>query len=246
MDKETFMNQTSFSIQSLPWKPEEIIDELEKFYHVYLKRPIQNNDGGQLAAQLFYSWFVAKKMQPEFIIESGIWKGQGTWAFEQACPQAQLVCLDPYPKYFDGYVSKKAIYLHQDFSAVNWNKINKNKTLCFFDDHQDAVERIKNCKSLDFKFVMFEDNYPPGQGDCKSLKKLFESSEEEDIRNELLSYIKVYQEMPPIYDIPKNRWGLDWKLYRSNPPLLKEVTTNWQKQYYQDMLQYTWINYIEI
>jgi len=242
------MSQHSFSVGSLPWTSEQIKELLEEFYYLYQRRPIKDNDGGQLAAQLFYSWFVAKKMQPKVIIESGVWKGQGTWAFEQACPNAEIVCLDPYPKYFDGYVSKKAFYMHQDFNTINWDNVDKNQTLCFFDDHQDAINRLKVCKKRGFKFVMFEDNYPPGQGDCKSLKKLFETSNAEDDneRNELLTYIKTYQEMPPIYNIDKNRWGLDWNTYRSNPALLNEVTTSWQEQYKQDMKQYTWINYIEL
>lgn len=242
------MSEHSFAVGNMPWTNQEFIDLLEEFHELYGRRPIRNNDGGQLAAQLFYSWFVAKKLQPKVIIESGVWKGQGTWAFEQACPDAQLVCLDPYPKYFDGYVSKKAIYLHQDFKTINWEKVDKNTTLCFFDDHQDAIERLKTCKKWNFKYVMFEDNYPPGQGDCKSLKKLFETnnSEQDSDRKELLSYIKIYQEMPPIYDVKKNRWGLDWKTYRSNPAILTEVNTAWQQQYKEDMQQYTWINYVEI
>lgn len=95
---------------------------------------------------------------------------------------------------------------------------------------------------------IFEDNYPPGQGDCRSIKKLFEAGnpEEEMDRKELLTYIKVYQEMPPIYDVETNRWGLGWKTYRSNPPILTEVKTHWQNQYKEDMQQYTWINYIEL
>lgn len=242
------MSQHSFSVGDMPWSNEEFVQLLEEFHELYQTRPIRNNDGGQLAAQLFYSWFVAKKLQPKVIIESGVWKGQGTWAFEQACPNAQLVCLDPYPKYFDGYVSKKAIYLHQDFNTINWEKVDKETTLCFFDDHQDAVARLKVCKKWNYKHVMFEDNYPPGQGDCNSLKKLFETNNpgEEEDRKELLSYIKVYQEMPPIYDVKTNRWGLDWKIYRSNSPILTEVKTPWQNQYKEDMQQYTWINYVEL
>ena len=54
-----------------PWSYEEMRELLKEFSEVYKKRPIQNNHGGQLSAQLFYSWFVAKKMQPEIIVESG-------------------------------------------------------------------------------------------------------------------------------------------------------------------------------
>lgn len=43
--------------------------------------------------------------------------------------------------------------------------------MCFFDDHQNAVERIKSAVNRGFKYLIFEDNYPIGQGDCVTLKQ---------------------------------------------------------------------------
>ena len=39
--------------------------------------------------------FTLRYHQPEHIIESGIYKGLGTWMLRQAAPQAQLILIDP-------------------------------------------------------------------------------------------------------------------------------------------------------
>ena len=52
--------------------------------------------------------------------------------------------------------------------------------------------------------------------------------------------------MPPIFNLPSNRWGLSWETYESNPPLLEERTEDFHDTYYREMDQYTWINYVEL
>lgn len=76
------------------WTLENIESEIEKFKEVYDKRPIPDNRGGMSSTHLFWSWYTMKTINPEYIIESGIWKGQGTWLFEEACPNAQIFSID--------------------------------------------------------------------------------------------------------------------------------------------------------
>jgi hypothetical protein len=238
------------TIGNLPFDRKDMIEKLDEFSEIYKERPIRDNHGGQLSAQLFYSWYVAKSMQPEFIIESGTYKGQGTWAFEQAAPNAVLICIDPYPK--EEYKSQKAHYVRHDFSNVDWSNIPKEKCLVFFDDHQNALNRIIQCKNAGFKHLMFEDNYPEGQGDCMSLKKAFCELARHEVIPEVYSYewlpkvLKTYHELPPIIDIEENRWGLPWHTYESNLPLLESIIKDSHKVYKDEMNQYTWINYVEL
>jgi hypothetical protein len=233
-----------------PFDRTDMVAHLNEFADVYKNRPIKDNQGGQLSAQLFYSWYVAKKMQPNVIIESGTYKGQGTWAFEQACPNAKIICLDPFPK--EVYKSTTAEYVRGDFNQVDWQYVPKENCLVFFDDHQNALARMISCKKLGFKYVMFEDNYPEGQGDCMSLKKAFNKNAKHEIIPTVLAsewlknIVKTYYEMPPIFDLPTNRWGLPWETYASNEPLLKVVQEKYQQVYYEEMSQYTWINYVEL
>ena len=248
------MNHTPHQQGEIPWTNAELKEALKEFAELYERRPIQNNDGGMKAAQMFYAWFVAKKMQPDVILESGVWYGQSTWIFEQAVPHAQIHCLDPVPYYREekGYYSEKANYYMQDFLQLDWTHIKKENSLCFFDDHQDALSRLARCCELGFKTLIFEDNYPPGQGDCYSLKKAFHSSDMRHVAPGLRAgdyaahIIKTYFEFPPILKADTNRWGLPWDTYATYDPLLENIEEEHQNIYLEELKNYTWINYVEL
>ena len=73
------------------------------------------------------------------------------------------------------YKSKKAKYSTIDFSKQDFKKLPKN-TLAFFDDHQNALERVLQCRKFGIKNLIYEDNYVDGTGDCYSLKKILSNS----------------------------------------------------------------------
>jgi hypothetical protein len=104
------------------------------------------------------------------IVESGIWKGQSTWLLEQACPTANLVSIDLNLANRQ-YISDRAIYSDRDLSEQDWSGVT-DRSLVFFDDHQNAYKRLQQCKWFGFRHVIFDDNYPATQGDCYSLKKV--------------------------------------------------------------------------
>jgi hypothetical protein len=121
---------------------------------------------------MFLAWFALKELKPKAIVESGVYLGQGTWFLEKACPDAELYCIDIDLQQVQ-YKSSRAMYFDQDFSTIDWNHLPKGDTVLFFDDHQNAYDRVKTAKWFGFKHLIFEDNYPPLQGDCYSLKKAF-------------------------------------------------------------------------
>ena len=239
---------------TLPWTNEELRNGLQECAELYKTRPIQNNDGGMRAAQMFYAWFVAKRMQPSVIIESGVWYGQSTWAFEQAAPKARIHCIDPVAYYKDpkGYYSDRANYYTKDFLELDWTHVEKENSLCFFDDHQDALGRLARCCELGFKTLIFEDNYPPGQGDCYSLKKAFHQSDNRFVAPGMKAgayashIIDTYFEFPPILSADTNRWGLAWDSYATPSPLLEAVSEDYQEVYLEELKNYTWINYVKL
>jgi len=155
-----------------PWTREDIIGKLEEFSSLYDDRPIRDNAGGMHSPHMFLSWFALQALQPKAIIESGVWRGLGTWFFERACPEAQLYCIDPNLDHIQ-YRSNRAKYFKRDFSTIDWSDLPLDKTLVFFDDHQDAYQRVQTAKWFGFKHLMFQDNYPRLQGNYYSLKKAF-------------------------------------------------------------------------
>jgi hypothetical protein len=236
-------SKSSVSLGNNLFLREEMQSHLNEFEDLYLKRPIENNQGGMKAPQAFYAWFIAKKINPETIIESGLWYGQGTWFFEQACPEANIICIDPNLNNLK-YKSNRAKYITQDFNTIEWDKIvlNRENSLCFFDDHQDANSRLPFLKKYKFKHFMFEDNYPIGKGDCNSLKKILETDNEYSLI--IKDLLDVYQELPPPIKLEKTRWGDDWSKYPTPEPLLNEWKTS--SCYYEGADNYTWICYGKI
>lgn len=160
------------TIGRAPWTRAEMIARLEEFSALYKRRPIKDNTGGMLSPHMFLAWFVLQAVKPRAVVESGVWLGQGTWFFERACPEADLYCIDLNLDRIR-YRSERARYFDRDFATLDWSGLPRAETLLFFDDHQNAYERLKTAKWFGFSQLIFEDNYPAGRGDAYSLKKIF-------------------------------------------------------------------------
>ena len=101
------------------WKKQELIDELNIFLKIYPNRPIKTNDGGMMFPHMFSVFFILRKLQPEFIIESGIFRGQSTWLIENSLPNAKILSIDINLDQRK-YISKKAEYSNLDFKYHNF------------------------------------------------------------------------------------------------------------------------------
>ena len=161
-------------IGEVNWTYDELKQSIPEFLKLYNSRPLKDNQGGMESPHMFATWFMLKKNNPKNVIESGIWKGQGTWLIENTLPNATIFSID-IDLSIREYISEKVRYFEKDFNEIDWSIIeNKEDTLLFFDDHQNALARIKEGKEFGFKQFIFEDNYPVKQGDCYSLKKAFQ------------------------------------------------------------------------
>ncbi len=226
------------AIGTVPWTREEMRDSLAEFRTIYDGRPIADNSGGMKSPHMFLTWFVLKKLKPKAIVESGVWFGQGTWLFEQACPDAELHCIDLNLNRIQ-YRSKKAKYYDRDFSTIDWSHLPKKETVLFFDDHQNAYERVKTAAWFGFTHFLMEDNYPPSQGDCYSLKKIFmhsgftpgtgtsaQSRVKEKIGN-LLGIRGSNQDHISPNDVDEKYLRQNVAVYCEMPPVFKTARTRW-------------------
>lgn len=245
------------------WNREDMIPYLDEFNTLYNQRPIKQNDGGMKSPHMFPSWFIIKQLKPKFIIESGVWKGLGTWFFERASPESKIISIDPAPasRTGGGYTSPTVTYKTQDFLLTDWSNLPKEDTFLFFDDHQNFMERLKHAHKLGFKKIMTEDNYPYQQGDCYTPKKIlanckyvidkhnnktwFNPNDEDlDFFNK---NVKIYQEMPPIFKDEITRWGDKWDTnYPTPEPLLTNNDSNKYSLFFSEKKDYTWICYMEM
>jgi hypothetical protein len=155
------------------WSKDEIIKELYNFYKIYEDRPIKKNEGGMFFAHMFALHFILKKINPELVVESGIFKGQSSWLIENTLPKAKIISIDLNLENRE-YISKNIQYSNLDFRYQDFTTIPEN-SLVFFDDHQNHINRLKEAKWFGFKNIILEDNYPVNRGDFYTIKHAYSS-----------------------------------------------------------------------
>ena len=188
-----------------------------EFLEIYKNRPIAHNTFGMGSHGNFFLWYILKQIDPIFVIESGVFKGQSTWMIEKGAPRAKIMALDPDPDWRI-YKSKKAIYNTLDFShlAIDASLFN-GPVVCFFDDRMDAFERVLAAHKKGFKHLIFNENYSACEKDKVShltLSQYLELEKYQEKGEILQKLIKHYYIMPQI--IGKN----------SNYPVCESIRTN--------------------
>ncbi len=238
----------------------EIIDE---FMSVYAKRPIIDNHGGMMSTHIFWTWYALRKICPRVVIESGVFKGQGTWIIRKACPEAEIISIDPDLSQRE-YIDSQSTYFSEDFGLINWDDVLKGTdfkdALCFFDDHQNAYRRIQEMYWMGFKKAIFEDNYPIKRGDCYSIKKVlsesgFISSDSNLVippnnthSSYLKKHVKTYYTFPPLVKDKYTRWGDEWDddFYLTESPVLSKQNESKYPLLVKDAKTYNWMCYVEL
>ena len=112
----------------------ELQKNFSEFLKIYKDRPIKNNTSGIRIEHAFALFTILKKIRPSYVIESGVSKGMSTWIIEKSLPNTKIFCIEPNLKKIE-YFSKNAKYFREDITLLNWQKLEKDKTLIFFDDH---------------------------------------------------------------------------------------------------------------
>jgi hypothetical protein len=169
---------------------DNILKYLDEFTYIYKERPIKNNNGGMKFPHMFGFYFLLKTLKPEFIVESGVFKGQSTWLIENTLPKTKVLSIDPRLERRE-YISKSSLIEYSNIDFINQNFTNlPENSLVFFDDHQNFYERLVYSYFFGFKHVIGEDNYPAIQGDTYSFKKIYSGSGLNDARPGLKNLIK--------------------------------------------------------
>jgi hypothetical protein len=147
---------------------ETLLESLRQFARVMAHRPFDNEQGLRGVSAFALYWFV-RRLAPSVVFESGVWRGFGTWLIEQAAPAAEIHCFDPLfliehliPRRRIGrtYRSPRARYSTQDFSCAPIRELaaGRGDALAFFDDHQNKLPRLRQCRAAGITHVIFDDN----------------------------------------------------------------------------------------
>uniref|UniRef100_A0A6C0DRV8 Cephalosporin hydroxylase n=1 Tax=viral metagenome TaxID=1070528 RepID=A0A6C0DRV8_9ZZZZ len=157
-------------------------NDLDYFLENIYFEQINHNDGGMNINDMFSFYFLLKKLQPTIIIESGVWNGYSTKLIRKTLgEQCRIYCLDPRDIPENGYRdnnSNTTYYTGKsfiDFTNLLFDNVDKDKILCFFDDHQNAAQRLTQCIEKGIKHVFFNDNYPLNAGSHYSVQHLIDN-----------------------------------------------------------------------
>ena len=219
-------------------------DQLEKlipeFLELYNSRPVRNNEGGLQSVGSFSLWFFLRRIKPGLVIESGVWKGWSTWLIEKTLPEANIICLDPLSEVRQ-YTSERAVYPSIDFGDMSFKDVDISNALVFFDDHQNAYERVKQSMIKGFRHLIFDDNYPIENESHVTLQQCL--NEDDDKRSLLEKIIKNYEIFRPLYHydqpITNENVFIDLSAWNISESLEFEILK-------QDMKTYRWMTYVEL
>ena len=135
--------------------------EFKKFIKIYNNKPIQNNQSGMKIDHCFALFCFLKKINPKYVIESGVWKGQTTWLIKETLKNAKIISIDIDLSNRE-VIYDDVTYLDKDISKYKWNKIKKSRAVIIFDDHVCFSKRLNFLKKNKFKHIIFDDNLPNG------------------------------------------------------------------------------------
>jgi hypothetical protein len=147
--------------------------------------PVKQQAGGGGHNVALLLWTVIQCIQPEEIIESGVFKGFTTWVMRKAAPSARIRSFDisfAELKWRDG----KTEYHEMDWTKVIPRMHGKRvRRAAFFDDHQSQWRRIRESMERGIEFVVFDDSYPTGcvhadaNAACPTVDMLFDEALED-------------------------------------------------------------------
>ena len=233
---------------------------LEDFRILYRQKNFSQNNGGMRFPQPFGTYCILREANPTLVIESGVWRGLGTWLIEHTLPNARIMSFDIDLKLRE-YISENVTYIENDINNIEWDEFFRDypdqspeNTLLFLDDHVDITRRFELLKNTRFKYVIDEDNYPTEQGNRISPKTILEGEEcyviddkgnkkiqkiDANIKDKFNSLIKSYWEFPPIYLPEKTRWGDEYSNYNTKKPIFDAITEEIEE--FGNYDNYTWI-----
>ncbi len=132
---------------------------IDAFLDAYPRRPVGDNRGGSGFHNCFWLYLVASCMEPDLIIESGVWKGQTAWLFRRACPRATILCFDPNLARL-AYRDASIRYYEHDWETFRFGSVDATRSLCFFDDHVNQARRVREAYDRGFRTLLFDDDPP--------------------------------------------------------------------------------------
>jgi len=220
---------------------------------------LSENNGGMKSPDMFTMYVMLKELEPDVVVESGVWKGQGTKIIREAVGEdCKIICLEP--RILFGYQDDGDTEYHmgenfKDFSELDLNEYKEEKIVAVFDDHINAVKRLEECKLKELDYAIFNDNYPLNCGSHVTLEHVINKDErfmksvknaEESIKKvkEMMKEYKIYPNIFP-GQIKTGEGYFDCESYFKEP-FKKEDVVEKYKPLYEEKESYRWNTLVKL
>ena len=130
-----------------------------EFSELYKSKPNKGLTGSAGFNSLLSLFAFAQHIQPDLIVESGVFIGQSTWCLRKSAPDATIESFDIDLSHLQ-YADPSVNFHEHDWSDFQLPGFEPNKAICFLDDPVDQIRRLLECHERGFKYVCFDDNTP--------------------------------------------------------------------------------------
>jgi hypothetical protein len=129
---------------------------VREFWDLIPACPVRQKHGGNGFNGALQLFVLARALEPEVIVESGVFRGLTTWVLRRARPEARIFSFDPVLDlhYRDG----AARYSTGDWSAASFEGVDLSRALAFFDDHVSQARRIVEAQERGIRHVALDDD----------------------------------------------------------------------------------------
>jgi hypothetical protein len=134
-----------------------VLEQVRAFWALIPTAPVRQRRGGSGFNGALQLYVAMRALRPDFVIESGVFRGLTTWVIRQACPQAQIFCHDPDLSGLQ-YRDRLARYSTADWSTADWSLLDPARTVAFFDDHVAQGRRVVEAQARGLTRLLFDDD----------------------------------------------------------------------------------------
>ncbi len=152
----------SLNAAQRPQSPADLDHWIEDFYALYPRRPVPDNEGGSNFNACLWLYIIGRALTPRLVVESGTWRGQSSWFWRAACPEAEIHSFDVSHALLEARAERVHYHLG-DWTTAALGPVDPARSLAFFDDHICQAARVAEAVERGFRTVLFDDNLPAHQ-----------------------------------------------------------------------------------
>ena len=135
----------------------DVLEQVQTFWTLIPTAPVRQRRGGSGFNGALQLYVAMRALKPDFVVESGVFRGLTTWVIRQARPQAEIFCHDPDLSGLQ-YRDPQARYSTADWSTADWSMLDLAATVAFFDDHVAQGRRVVEAQARGLTRLLFDDD----------------------------------------------------------------------------------------